>query len=231
MPQNTFDVKSALVQITAWCRQARSQYVNQSWPRSTLHGVTRPQWVKSWSRQPLNIHNASLQWQMADGFAKIGSFYSTRTLRFWRPSQTVNMSSVVIGCWRYFASLWSLQVKGMSVNRFYKLLTFVVLTQCSIILARGNRQEYLQPFTFIVTCLVFDICQGYLVKPLCCFHRRFVLHAIWRPIEGLHPSYVCGREVTRAWRDVPVASQQPEDTAASQGYHASAGMRVTEGTR
>ena len=40
------DDKSTLVQVMAWCRQATSHYLNQSWPRSLPpYGVTRPQWV------------------------------------------------------------------------------------------------------------------------------------------------------------------------------------------
>ena len=44
---NLSDDKSTLVQVMAWCRQATSHYLNQSWPRSLPpYGVTRPQWVK-----------------------------------------------------------------------------------------------------------------------------------------------------------------------------------------
>ena len=43
MPQDLTDDKSALVQVIAWCHQATSYYLNQSWPRSpTPYGVTRP---------------------------------------------------------------------------------------------------------------------------------------------------------------------------------------------
>ena len=46
MPQETFDNKSKLVQVMAWCHQATSHYLNQCWPRSmSPSGVTRPQWV------------------------------------------------------------------------------------------------------------------------------------------------------------------------------------------
>ena len=42
------DDQSTLVQVMAWCRQATSHYLSQSWPRSLLpYGVTRPQWVNS----------------------------------------------------------------------------------------------------------------------------------------------------------------------------------------
>ena len=47
MLQDTFDDKSTLVQVTAWCYQAASHYLSQCWPRCvSLYGVTRPQWVK-----------------------------------------------------------------------------------------------------------------------------------------------------------------------------------------
>ena len=48
MPQDLTDVKSALVQVMAWCRQATSHFLNQCWPRSaTPYSVTRPHWVNS----------------------------------------------------------------------------------------------------------------------------------------------------------------------------------------
>ena len=50
MPQNTFDDKSTLVGVMAWCRQATSHYLSQCWPRSlSPYGITRPQWVKAYT--------------------------------------------------------------------------------------------------------------------------------------------------------------------------------------
>ena len=46
--------KSTLVQVMAWCRQAASHYRSQCWSRpSSPYGVTRPQWVKAWSRHSI----------------------------------------------------------------------------------------------------------------------------------------------------------------------------------
>ena len=46
MPQNTYDDKSTLVLVMAWCRQATSHYLNQCWPRPpTPYGITKPQWI------------------------------------------------------------------------------------------------------------------------------------------------------------------------------------------
>ena len=40
------NVKSTLVQVIAWCRQAISHYLSQFWPRSMPpYGITRSQWV------------------------------------------------------------------------------------------------------------------------------------------------------------------------------------------
>ena len=48
MPQNTFNEKSTLVQITAWYCQATSHYLSHCWPISmSPYHVTRPQWVNS----------------------------------------------------------------------------------------------------------------------------------------------------------------------------------------
>ena len=43
MPQDIFDDTSILVQVMAWCHQATSHYLSQSWHKSILsYGVTRP---------------------------------------------------------------------------------------------------------------------------------------------------------------------------------------------
>ena len=40
------DDQSTLVQVMAWCCQAKSHYLSQCWPRClSLYGVTRPEWV------------------------------------------------------------------------------------------------------------------------------------------------------------------------------------------
>ena len=46
MPQDHVHVKSALVEVMAWCRQAASHYLSQCCLSFLLpYGVTRPQWV------------------------------------------------------------------------------------------------------------------------------------------------------------------------------------------
>ena len=46
-PRDLTDDKSTLVQVMAWCCQATSHYLTQSWPSSmSTYGITRPQWVK-----------------------------------------------------------------------------------------------------------------------------------------------------------------------------------------
>ena len=48
MPQNTFDGKSNLVQVMAWCNQAPSHYLSQFWPKFlSLYDVTKPQWAQT----------------------------------------------------------------------------------------------------------------------------------------------------------------------------------------
>ena len=54
---------STLVQVVAWCHQAKSHYLSQSWPISlSPNGVTRPQWV-NWT---LANKFTSLQWRHND---------------------------------------------------------------------------------------------------------------------------------------------------------------------
>ena len=52
-PDLTYD-KSTLVQVMAWCRQAKSHYLSQCWlsPLSP-YGVARPQWVSGTGNKPL----------------------------------------------------------------------------------------------------------------------------------------------------------------------------------
>ena len=46
MPVDPTGVKSTLVQVMAWCRQATSHYLSQCWPRSlSPYGIIWPQWV------------------------------------------------------------------------------------------------------------------------------------------------------------------------------------------
>ena len=40
VPRNTFDDKSALVQVMAWCHQATSHYLGQCWPKLCHHMVS-----------------------------------------------------------------------------------------------------------------------------------------------------------------------------------------------
>ena len=48
MPQNPFDEKSTLVQVMAWCHQAKSHYLIQCWRRlMSPYIVIRPQWVNN----------------------------------------------------------------------------------------------------------------------------------------------------------------------------------------
>ena len=48
IPQVLTDIKSTLVQVMAWCRQATSHYLGQCWLGSlSPYGVTRPQWVNN----------------------------------------------------------------------------------------------------------------------------------------------------------------------------------------
>ena len=49
MPQDTFDIKSTLAQLMAWCHQATSHYLSQCWPRSiSPYDIPRPQKVNVW---------------------------------------------------------------------------------------------------------------------------------------------------------------------------------------
>ena len=51
MSQNTFDDKSTLDEVMAWCRQVPSHYFTQCWPRSmSLYVDVRPQRVKAMMR-------------------------------------------------------------------------------------------------------------------------------------------------------------------------------------
>ena len=61
MAQDLTDDKSALIQVLAWCCQARSHYMNQCWLRSMmLYDDTRSQWVtpiEIWTKRQLFFLN------------------------------------------------------------------------------------------------------------------------------------------------------------------------------
>ena len=60
MSEDLTDVRSAVVQVMAWCRQATSHYMNPYKPRSLMpYGVTGPQWVKLYNVE------TDLWWHMA----------------------------------------------------------------------------------------------------------------------------------------------------------------------
>ena len=48
MPQGTSRVKSTLIRVIVWCRQATNHYLSHCWPGSiSPYGATRPRWVKA----------------------------------------------------------------------------------------------------------------------------------------------------------------------------------------
>ena len=69
--RNHNDDKSTLVQVMAWCRQARSHYLNQCWPRSSPpYGVTRPQWVNDWTGDSGSVLIRPILWTNDDKAAR-----------------------------------------------------------------------------------------------------------------------------------------------------------------
>ena len=84
MSQNTFDDKSTLVQVMAWCHQATSHYLNQCWHRSMLlYGITRPLWVNTsyadffWGNMKIHLHFLSFL-----ETAKVQEICALRSLTF-----------------------------------------------------------------------------------------------------------------------------------------------------
>ena len=84
MPLNTFDDKSTLAQVMAWCCQAPSHYLSRCWPSSmSPYGITRPQWVENmlefiWKYHSTNMsppysHNIYMHW--CEGYGKILDFF------------------------------------------------------------------------------------------------------------------------------------------------------------
>ena len=65
MPQHLTAHWSTLVQAMAWCHQATSHYLSQSWPRSlSPYDVTRPQWVK-WNGPLVSFSEKSVRSKMS----------------------------------------------------------------------------------------------------------------------------------------------------------------------
>ena len=74
------DDKSALVKVTAWCRQATSHYLNQCWPSlMSLYGVIRLQWAKFQIRYPSFTINVILLYAVS---CYTGSRYNDSLVAF-----------------------------------------------------------------------------------------------------------------------------------------------------
>ena len=76
----TFDNKSTLVQVMAWCCQVTSHYLSQCWPRLMLtHGVARPKWVNvkpsTYRTSQSNCHNSNFV------VVNVGQFYLYPVIR------------------------------------------------------------------------------------------------------------------------------------------------------
>ena len=70
-------LKSTLVQVMAWCRQATSHYLSQCWLSSlSLYGIAGPQWVK----QVLLCNPVQNQWVQPIGFHKFTRLFMEITL-------------------------------------------------------------------------------------------------------------------------------------------------------
>ena len=78
MPKELIDDQSILVQVKAWCRQAKSHYLNRSWPRSMLPyfvaaimSLTLKGWVTfSWNcildSMGINLKSNRFLWNLCD---------------------------------------------------------------------------------------------------------------------------------------------------------------------
>ena len=79
IPLNTFDDKSALVQVKAWCHQATNHYLSQCWPRFMFpYGVSRTQWVNGTTLRP-----EQNGWHLADNIFKCISFKEIFSFFIW----------------------------------------------------------------------------------------------------------------------------------------------------
>ena len=68
---------STLVQVMAWCCQATSHYLSQCWPIFMLpYGITRPQWVNSYTSDNLKLSLISI-------ITGIASDNKTSSKQFW----------------------------------------------------------------------------------------------------------------------------------------------------
>ena len=87
MPQNTFDGKSALMPVMAWCCQAASHYLSQCWLRSILSSVITLQSLnglvllkaQSWSN--LGAKNRTETWAVYNSPGLRGLSQETDTIR------------------------------------------------------------------------------------------------------------------------------------------------------
>ena len=75
MSENTFDDKSKLVMVMAWCHHERSHHLSQRWPRSMWpNGITEPRGV--------NFITISLAWEQSYNWHGWGSLSQLPPFRY-----------------------------------------------------------------------------------------------------------------------------------------------------
>ena len=107
IPQNTFDTKSTLVLVMAWCRQVTSHYLSQCWPRSvSLYGITKPQWI-----------NATADFAGKSALTQVMTWHWTDTKPLPEPMMTISlMRNMLRMNYRMF---WALKIHSTKNQQIF----------------------------------------------------------------------------------------------------------------
>ena len=104
MPQKITNEKSTLVQVIAWCRQAKNHYLSQCWPRSmSPYGITRPQRVNT-LRPEQNARHLQTTFNQVENFWGIVSPNDLQVQNIFSPVHILPVQNIGITPCKYFHS-------------------------------------------------------------------------------------------------------------------------------
>ena len=117
----------------AWCQQAPSHYLNQSWPWSmSPYGFTSPQWVKlCWLLDLYHLFTHNFRaWLHGNGTLQCYSYFIDSSLESLdsgaKPQKTYeSMNPLNIGsCWR----VWQLFTDGVAYHSWFNCIIWYLLS-------------------------------------------------------------------------------------------------------
>ena len=162
MPMDLTDGKSTSVQVMAWCRQARSHYLGQCWPRSlSPYGVIRSQCMHEY-RYPLVMPLVREQ-LVIPSLAQHNAWYLRFDIGSTFAIKPENLLAIMVKeialCWNCYAYnkilIWTLRLERCQKENTNQWKVFFFNSYwCETVETFNGSSKILLGLSFIYTCLV-----------------------------------------------------------------------------